>query len=385
VVLDLQRQASPGEEGWSARLVADQAAGTVDYREPRRPGTEGRIKARLTRLQLPPAEADTVADSMAGLLDRAPASVPALDIEIDDFELRGRHLGKLAVEAVNRAAGEAGSARAEWQLTRLQLSNPDARLNATGRWQAVAGSNRRRMALDFKLDVTDGGALLQRLGFGRVVRGAKGSLQGTLGWDGSPLGLDLPSLGGKVGLVLEGGQFLKVDPGAARLLGVLSLQALPRRLLLDFRDVFQEGFAFDNATGDLRIARGVAHTDNLRLRGVQALVLMEGSADIGQETQNLHVVVVPELSAGSASLAYAAVNPAIGLGAFLGQWLLREPLRQASAREFAVTGGWDDPKVERVERKLLAPLPAAAAADVPASGVAAAAAAAAASAPRAKP
>lgn len=385
VVLDLQRQATPGEEGWSAKLVADQAAGTVDYREPRRPGTEGRIKARLIRLQLPPAEADTVADSMAGLLDRAPTSVPALDIEIDDFELRGRRLGKLAVEAVNRAAGEAGSARAEWQLTRLQLSNPDAKLNATGRWQAVAGSNRRRMALDFKLDVADGGALLQRLGFGRVVRGAKGSIQGTLGWDGSPLGLDLPSLGGQLGLAMEGGQFLKVDPGAARLLGVLSLQALPRRLLLDFRDVFQEGFAFDNATGDLRIARGVAHTDNLRLRGVQALVLMEGSADIGQETQNLHVVVVPELATGSASLAYAAVNPAVGLGAFLGQWLLREPLRQASAREFSVTGGWDDPKVERIERKLLAPLPAAAAADAPASVVAPAPGPAAASAPRTKP
>ena len=366
VTLDLQRLATPGDEGWHARLVADQAAGTVDYREPRRPGTEARIKARLVRLQLPPAEADTVADSMAGLLDRAPASVPALDIEVDDFELRGRRLGKLAVEAVNRVAGEGGQARAEWQLTRLQLSNPDAKLNATGRWQAVAGSNRRRMALDFRLDVADGGALLQRLGFGRVVRGAKGAIQGTLDWDGSPLGLDLPSLGGRLGMAMEGGQFLKLDPGAARLLGVLSLQALPRRLLLDFRDVFQEGFAFDSATGDLRIARGVAHTDNLRLRGVQALVLMEGSADIGQETQNLHVVVVPELNAGSASLAYAAVNPAVGLGAFLGQWLLREPLRQASAREFAVTGTWDDPKVERIERKLLAPLPAAAA-DVPAS------------------
>ncbi|OYU73605.1 MAG: hypothetical protein CFE45_36870, partial [Burkholderiales bacterium PBB5] len=146
VVLDLQRQATPGEEGWLARLVSDQAAGTVDWREARRPGTEGRIKARLSRLQLPPAEADNVADSMAGLLDRAPASVPALDIEIDDFELRGHRLGKLAVEAVNRAAGESGNPRAEWQLTRLQLNNPDARLTANGRWQAVAGSNRRHKA-----------------------------------------------------------------------------------------------------------------------------------------------------------------------------------------------------------------------------------------------
>ena len=223
------------------------------------------------------------------------------------------------------------------------------------------------MALDFKLDIVDGGALLERLGFGRVVRGAKGRMTGQLRWDGSPLALDLATLGGTLALALEGGQFLQVDPGVARLLGVLSLQALPRRLLLDFRDVFEQGFAFDNALGDVRIDRGVASTQNLRLGGLQAMVLMEGSADIARETQDLRVVVVPELATGSASLAYAAINPAIGLGAFLGQWLLREPLRQASAREFRITGGWSDPKVERVERKLLDPLPAAASPQAPAA------------------
>ena len=367
VTLDLQRLVATGDEGWRARLVADQAAGTVDYREPRRAGAGGSIKARLSRLSLPPADADTVAESMAGLLDRAPAAVPALDIEIDDFELRGRHLGRLAVEAVNRGVtgGVTGSSddsgpRSEWALTRLQLVNPDATLLASGRWQAVAGRGRRQMALDYRLDIVDGGALLERLGFGRVVRGAKGRMTGQLAWDGSPLGLDLPTLGGTLALTLEGGQFLKVDPGAARLLGVLSLQSLPRRLLLDFRDVFEQGFAFDNAVGDLRISRGVASTRNLRLGGLQATVLMAGSADIGRETQDLQVVVVPELATGSASLAYAAINPAIGLGAFVGQWLLREPLRQASAREFHITGGWSDPQVERIERKLLDPLPAAA-------------------------
>lgn len=382
LTLDLQRLATPGDDGWRAQLQADQAAGSVEYHEPRSAAGAGRIQARLSRLSLPPAEAETVVESVANLLDRAPASVPALDIEVEDFDLRGRQLGRLAVEAVNRVPGSSGSAsdeggaRSEWRLNRLQLANADARLAATGRWLPGVAGARRRMALDFELAVNDGGALLARLGFGRVVQGAKGQLKGTLGWDGSPLDLDLPTLGGQINLALEGGRFLKVDPGAARLLGVLSLQALPRRLVLDFRDVFQEGFAFDKASGDLRIQRGVASTQNLRLSGLQAAVLMAGNADIAHETQDLQVVVLPELNTASASLAYAAINPAIGLGAFLGQWLLREPLRQASAREFRITGGWDDPKVERVERNLLAPLPAAA------NGTPAAAAASTASAPR---
>ena len=104
-------------------------------------------------------------------------------------------------------------------------------------------------------------------------------------------------------------------------------------------------------TGDVSIQQGVARTNNLRMRGVQAAVLMEGSADIERETQDLRVVVVPEINAGTASLAYAAINPAIGLGTFLAQVFLRKPLTQAGTREFHVTGPWSDPKVERVERK----------------------------------
>ena len=77
---------------------------------------------------------------------------------------------------------------------------------------------------------------------------------------------------------------------------------------------------------------------------------MEGSADLDRETQDLRVVVVPEINAGTASLAYAVINPAVGLGTFLAQLLLRKPLIAAGTREFHVTGRWDDPKVERVER-----------------------------------
>ena len=89
----------------------------------------------------------------------------------------------------------------------------------------------------------------------------------------------------------------------AKLLGVLSLQSLPRRLALDFRDLFSEGFAFDFVRGDVAIEDGIAATNNLQMKGVNAAVLMEGRADIERETQDLKVVVVPEINAGTASLA----------------------------------------------------------------------------------
>jgi uncharacterized protein YhdP len=237
-------------------------------------------------------------------------------------------------------------------LNRLAIRTPEAVFTASGHWAAISPSARRRMTLDFQLDLEDSGAFLERLGYGEALRGGKGKLQGQLAWSGSPLALDARSLDGAMSLSLDAGQFLRADAGAARLLGVLSLQALPRRLMLDFRDVFDEGFAFDQVSGDVRLAAGVASTGNLRMRGVQAAVLMEGRADIGRETQDLRVFVIPEINAGTASLAYAAINPALGLGTFVAQWLLRRPLIAASTREFRVTGTWDDPKIEPVERKL---------------------------------
>jgi uncharacterized protein (TIGR02099 family) len=345
------------EDGlWRANLDAEQLNGYIEYRPARRgasSGAAGRVFARLSRLSLPKSDADNVET----LLDQQPTSVPALDIVVDELELRGKRLGRVEIEALNRISGEGRDTSREWRLTRLAMTTPEAKFVANGQWISSHVPARRRAVLNFKLDLADSGALLDRLGTAQAVRGGKGSLAGQVSWLGSPLALDYPSLSGQVNVAIDSGQFLKVQPGAARLLSVLSLQSLPRRLALDFRDLFQEGFAFDSLTGDVSINQGVAHTNNLRMRGVQAAVLMEGSADIEHETQDLRVIVVPEINAGTASLAYAVINPAIGLGTFLAQYFLRKPLAQAGTREFHVTGPWSDPKVDRVQRKAGDPAP----------------------------
>ncbi|MBC7975966.1 MAG: hypothetical protein H7138_13425 [Myxococcales bacterium] len=339
---------------WRANVDADQLNGYLEYRVPTRRGgavtAGGRVYARLARLSLPKGDDAQV----EALLDQQPAALPALDVVVENFELRGKQLGRVEVEAVNRS----GPQGRDWQLSKFNVITPEAQLTATGHWAAsgiapVRGAPApRRAVMDFKLQLADSGALLERLGTPKAIRSGKGELSGQIGWVGSPFALDYASLAGQINVAIDTGQFLKVEPGAARLLGVLSLQSLPRRLSLDFRDLFQEGFAFDSITGDVKIAQGVAVTNNLRMRGVQALVLMEGNADIERETQDLRVVVVPEISAGTAALAYAVINPAIGLGAFLAQALLKKPLTEANTREFQVSGPWADPKVERVERTL---------------------------------
>jgi uncharacterized protein (TIGR02099 family) len=346
---------------WRANLEASELGGYLEYRQPTGPGAGagGRLYARLARASIAPNQASDV----EALLDQQPDSLPALDIVIDDFELRGRKFGRVEIDAVNRASS--GGAR-EWRLNKLNVSTPEASLAATGNWVALGaqagrtaarGPERRRTVMNFRLDIANGGDLLARLGMKDVIRRGKGRMEGQVAWLGSPFSLDYPSMNGQFSVNVEEGQFLKADPGLAKLLGVLSLQSLPRRLTLDFRDVFSEGFAYDFIRGDVRIEQGVATTNNLQMKGVNAAVLMEGQANIAAETQSLRVVVVPEINAGTASLVATAINPAIGVGTFLAQLFLRRPLMQAATQEFQVDGTWADPRITRVERKLNAPLP----------------------------
>lgn len=310
-------------------------------------GHAGKLFARLSRLNLPPASAREV----ESLLAAPPVSLPALDIVVDALELRGKPLGRIEIEAINTDKDLAHTPAArEWQLKKFNIDLPEGTLRSTGRWLATReGSPWRKSEMNFVLDVQDAGALLTRLGTPEALRGGTGQLEGMVSWQGSPLELHYPSLNGHLDVRMGRGQFLKADPGVAKLLGVLSLQALPRRLLLDFRDVFAQGFAFDSVRGDVTILHGMANTNNLQIKGVNALVQLDGTADLALETQKLRVQIWPIVDTATASLvAGLTVNPAVGLTAFIAQWLFQNPLSRASAQEFLVDGSWADPKVTRI-------------------------------------
>jgi uncharacterized protein (TIGR02099 family) len=336
---------------WRANLDAREFSGYLEYRQSAGANL-GRVYARLGRLSLPPT-ADNVVEE---LLENGPVEIPALDIVVEDLELRGKKLGRIEIEATNAealasAGGARGGAPHEWRLNKLNLTLPEASFKATGRWVTAKDSqSARQTEMNFRLDVNDAGNLLNRLGTQDAMRAGNGRLEGQVAWQGSPLSLHYPSLSGRFNINLARGQFLKADPGVAKLLGVLSLQSLPRRLLLDFRDVFAEGFSYDVIRGDVAIERGMASTHNLEMKGVNALVKMEGTSDIAKETQNLRVLILPEVDAGTASLlAGITVNPVIGLGTFLAQWFLHNPLSKAAAQSFQVDGTWSNPKVTKLD------------------------------------
>ena len=168
----------------------------------------------------------------------------------------------------------------------------------------------------------------------------------SLTWSGEPTAIDYASLSGDVQMQAEDGQFLEVDPGLGKLVSLMNLQALPRRVTLDFRDVFSKGFQFDRITSSGHVERGLMALHEFRMRGSAAQVEMTGSVDLARETQDLRVRVIPSLG-DSAAAALAFVNPLLLFPAAVAQRILKDPLGHIFSFEYAVTGTWSNPTVQR--------------------------------------
>ncbi len=326
----------PQQGSWLLDLKSREMGGQLQWDN----AGKGRLKARLKQLSM--AESKS-AHEPAGQVADALQELPALDVTAEEFSLRGKALGALTLQAVNRGD--------TWRIDHLALVNADARFTADGQWRNAPGAlTPSATSLDFKLEASDVGNLLERLGYANAVRRGSAKLAGKIGWSGAPTSIDFPSLEGNMTVSASNGQFNKLEPGVGRLLGILSLQSLPRRITLDFRDIFSEGFAFDSISGSIDAKRGRLETRDLQIQGPAAKILMRGGADLVAETQDLRVRVQPSIGE-SVAVGTALVNPLVGVATLLAQKLLRDPLDQIFSYEYAVSGSWSDPKVERVGAK----------------------------------
>ncbi len=318
----------PREDGWQIALNMQEAQGDLLWRKAGEGSLEGHLRRLVVRSAAETAGADTTAFN----------TLPGLDLKVDDFRIGSRQLGQLTL----RARNEKGA----WQLQTLNLQNPDGALTGRATWFNVPGEHRTR--LDFELTANDVGKLLDRLGYPDAIRRGTATLGGDLQWHGPLTGIHYPTLTGRMAVSAANGQFNKLEPGVGRLLGLISLQSLPRRLTLDFRDIFSEGLAFDSIEGQTVVNAGVMRTvEPLRINSPAAQIEIQGEADLKNETQNLVVQVRPQIGA-VAALGAALVNPIAGAAALVASTVLQNPLGRLFTYRYHVTGSWSDPRVEKV-------------------------------------
>jgi len=337
---------------WQANIASDQVTGNAEWTPGATKSSPGALQARFTKVVIP-GKQET--DLVGQMIRKPPANMPSIDLIVNELVVRGRTLGRLEVDAHNNMKDKVPV----WYLDKLDLSNPDATLSATANWRTISGpvgfpvnaddNAPRHTALDFKLDITDAGALVERMGLPRTVKNGKGTVTGQLGWDGSPAAVDLPTLNGNLNVDLQHGQILKVNPGAAKLLGVLSLQSLARFLTLNFQDVVGKGLPFEKITGSGTVQNGIGRTNDFTMITAPARVELKGLVNLPKETQDLHAKIIPTISAGAVALGAAVINPLLGLGTLVADLVLSKSIGKAFTIDYSITGSWSKPVIQRVK------------------------------------
>ena len=314
---------------WKGRLESANLAGDIDWDSEKK-----RLVGRFERLALgdaTPASPGRV--SASGQV----TELPAIDVTAKKFDLKGKWMGELDFKA--EPAGN------EWRIDKLDITTPHAKFNSSGVWRRTATGSLTTLGL--KLDVGDLNGLFGQFGFADYMKRGSGALDGQLVWPGMPQEFAVANLAGTFKVEARRGQFAKIDPGAGKMLGLISLQSLPRRATFDFSDVFSAGFAFERIHGDVKMARGVLLTENFEISGGSAFVSMSGEVSIPRETQALTVHVVPEVGESLAIAATVVGTPVLGLSTLLVSKLLNNPFGKVVAYEYQVTGSWDNPQVVR--------------------------------------
>lgn len=331
---------------WRFDIDSSQTTGTVFWNEAQGK-TPGSVDARFQRLELGSADKAEVnpdnPDEEAQIPDDALSDIPAVDLQADKLVLYGRLAGSLVLQGVSQERGSL------WRLDKLSLDSPAAKISGTGQWR-LKGPD-RGVVLDARADIGNLGDYMDQLGFSGIVKNGKGTLKGKFTWRNMPWKFDIADLNGQVDASLEAGRFSSVSSRSARLLELLSLQSIRRLATLSVNpaNVFKEGFPFDKLYGTLHIQNGTVAVNNYHVDGPAGNISIGGDIDLQHEKLNLQAMVVPNLDMSGATIAAGiAINPIVGLGAFVTQWLLRNPLSKAMAVHYHVSGDWDDPKLDEV-------------------------------------
>lgn len=325
-------QVNRASDGVQVRFDGDDIQGVLDV--PGRLPTP--LHGRFERLYWPGAR-----PAQDSGFSTDPAAMPPLDFVIGDLRFGAAKLGRAILKAYPTPEG--------LHVEQLQTRHPGQDLDAKGDWTRMGSSSRSRFELEFRGD--DLGKMLDALGFSGVIEGGKTTVTMSGSWPGSPTAFDLREIDGTLDLDVGAGRIVDVEPGAGRMLGLVSITQIPRRLLFDFRDIFGDGLAFNTLRGHFDLKDGQARTTDLRVEAAAAEILVQGRAGIAAQDYDQLIDVRPKTSSVLPAVGALAAGPVgVAIGAFA-QAILQRPLKRAGRTVYHVTGPWSDPQVVVVTKE----------------------------------
>jgi len=305
--------------------------GSVRYRY--EPAGAGSLTAEFERLALGDPRSAGVQ------VDTDPADLPVVHLYARSFRYGALELGETRIEGYPTAAG--------FQFEKVDATSPGLSVQASGLW-TLAGDGHRS---DFSIHLVSEslGDFLRTMDISTAVQGGQTVVDFDAWWAGTPTEFALQRLNGQVDFSVVQGNISNASAGPGRLLGLVSVQALPKRLALDFRDVFDSGFSFDEATGTFTLENGIAETGDTRLKSSSATIDISGRTDLVERRYDQLMTIRPGVGNTLPIIGALAAGPGGAAAGLALQGLLHEQLGQATQVRYSITGSWDEPLIEPVE------------------------------------
>jgi len=264
-----------------------------------------------------------------------PRQADALDLKVERLLWGKNLLGSLTIRS--RAVPNG------LDFTELALSGPVMSIQGRGSWLQTKAGPRSELTLTAK--GSDLGEFLRRLEYKSLIYKAPADIALDLAWPGGPTAPSLAKLSGRIGLEVGAGSLLEVEPGVGRVLGILNLEALQRRLTLDFSDLYGRGFAFEKITGELKIRKGKAVIEKLDIDGPSSDIKITGSTDLADGELDQVVTVTPRLGTGVAIAGAVAGGPLVGAAVLLADRVSGGGVDKLGRHQYLVTGPWAEPRI----------------------------------------
>lgn len=330
-----------GAEGWHIELDGEQAVGSLlvpyDFAGDRP------LVVDMEKLILPGGHGEAVAAGEP----TDPRSLPAVSIRIGEFALGERHFGRFEADFARTVQG--------LESANIMTRHESFEINGSGGWLVEpATDSGQRSYLTGKLVSVDIKKTTDRLNYQPGLVGDDLEVDFDVSWPGGPREDILAHLDGEITIRLGSGQLDDVEPGAGRVFGLMSIVALPRRLSLDFRDVFAKGFGFDEITGHFRIESGETFTCDLTLKGPAADIGIIGQAGLMSREYNQTAIVSASLGDTLPIVGAVVAGPQVAAALLIFSQIFKKPLQGVGQIYYSIKGSWDEPSIETTNAEAFA-------------------------------
>ncbi len=319
---------------WHIDVVSREIIGRATYldRQSIQEGEAPTLTIDFARCHIPEAQSPPV----KGGID--PRNLPRLRFNCADTRYGNYALGKSAISAEQRADS--------WVITAAEFATPEFVLTSSGQWNYSNTS-----ALQFAFDAPDFGKAMDKLSYGRLFNGGRGSISGNLSWDDALTQWRTDITSGDYTLAVESGSLItQKDETAAKLIGILNYDTLLNRVSADIADFGEEGIPFETVSGQGDIQAGRINVPGLRVQGPTSEIDVSGHVDWNTKQLDMLAKINVEVGKPLTTIATIAGGPVTGLVTYLGKQILEKSDIELFAHQYSIKGPWSEPQVVAVQR-----------------------------------